>query len=612
MQSFYESVNLDHGQGGDMSTKDPRRNDKVIIANCSGYYGDRLTAAKEMVQGGPIDILTGDYLAELTMAILFGEKMRKPETGYVPTFLRQMEQVMGECLDRGIRVVSNAGGLNPQGLAKELKKIADTLGLHPKIACIEGDDLMGRLADLQEKGEAFIHLDKGTSLKDAGAMPITANAYMGGWGVAEALAQGADIVVGGRLADASVVMGPAAWWFGWQQQDWNKLAGAAVAGHIIECGAQATGGNYSFIEEVPSFLNVGYPIAEIFADGSFVITKHPGTGGLVSVDTVKAQLLYEVRGPKYLTPDVAARFDTIEISQEGPDRTKITGVKGEPPPATTKVCINNAGNYRNSMTLILTGLDIEKKAKIFEDALFDSLGGRGKFAVENVQLIRSDKEDPQSNDEAFAYLRVSVMDPDAKKVAKFSAKIVELGLANIPGFTATAPPTKGGPAIVHWPTLVSTRHIQQKVTLDEKVVMVDSVLPDPSAPVPDAKKITIPPMPAGKMIRMPLGRVFATRSGDKGGNANLGVWAKTPEAFAFLKEFLTTEKLKELLRDMSGFEMERYEFPNLLAVNFYIKGVLGEGVAASMRSDPQAKTLGEYLRAKVIEMPEAIAGKAKG
>jgi hypothetical protein len=594
-----------------MSTKDPRRNDKVIIANCSGYFGDRLTAAKEMVQGGPIDILTGDYLAELTMAILFGMKMRKPETGYVPTFLKQMEQVMGECLDRGIRVVSNAGGLNPQGLASELKKIADTLGLHPKIACIEGDDLMGRLADLQEKGEAFIHLDKGISLKEAGAMPISANAYLGGWGVAESLAQGADIVVGGRLADASVVMGPAAWWFGWQRQDWDKLAGAAVAGHIIECGAQATGGNYSFIEEVPSFLNVGYPIAEIFADGSFVITKHPGTGGLVSVDTVKAQLLYEVRGPRYLTPDVVARFDTIEIYQEGPDRTKITGVKGEPPPATTKVCINNAGNYRNSMTIVLTGLDIEKKAKIFEDALFDSLGGRGKFAVENVQLIRSDKEDPQTNDEAFAYLRVSVMDPDAKKVGKFSAKIVELGLANIPGFTATAPPTKGGPAIVHWPTLISTKHIQQKVMVEEKVVMVDSVLPDPSAPVPAAKEITITPLPAGKMIRMPLGRVFATRSGDKGGNANLGVWAKTPEAYAFLRVFLTTEKLKGLLRDMSGFEMERYEFPNLLAVNFYIKGVLGEGVAASMRSDPQAKTLGEYLRAKVIEMPEAIVAKAK-
>ncbi|MDD5711867.1 MAG: DUF1446 domain-containing protein [Smithellaceae bacterium] len=589
-----------------MSTKEPRKNDKVIIANCSGYFGDRLSAAKELVQGGPIDILTGDYLAELTMAILFGQKMKKPETGYVPTFLKQMEQVMGECLEKGIRVVSNAGGLNPQGLAQELKKIAATLGLHPKIACIEGDDLMGRLAELQEKGEEFVHLDKKIRLKEAGAMPISANAYLGGWGIAEALAQGADIVVGGRLADAALVVGPAAWWFGWGKNDWDKLAGAAVAGHIIECGAQATGGNYSFIDEVPSFLNVGYPLAEIYPDGSSVITKHPGTGGLVSVDTVKAQLLYEVRDPKYLTPDVAARFDTIEISQEGPDRTKITGVKGDPPPATTKVCINNAGNYRNAMTIVLTGLDIEKKAKIFADALFDSLGGRGTFAVENVQLIRSDKEDPQTNDEAFAYLRVSVMDPDQKKVGKFSAKIVELGLANIPGFTATAPPTKGGPAIVHWPTLISTKHIQQKIIIDEKVVTVDSVLPDPAAPVPVAKEIAVPPAPAGKTVRMPLGRVFATRSGDKGGNANLGVWAKTPEAFAFLREFLTTARLKELLKDISQFEMERYEFPNLLAVNFYIKGVLGEGVAASLRSDPQAKTLGEYLRAKVIDLPESI------
>ncbi len=593
-----------------MGATGQRGRDRVIIANCSGYFGDRLAAAREMVQGGPIDVLTGDYLAELTMAILFAQKMKKPETGYVPTFLKQMEEVMGECLDKGIRVVSNAGGLNPRGLAAELKRIADALGLHPKIACIEGDDLMGRLADLQAQGEAFIHLDKGIALKDAGAMPISANAYLGGWGVAEALERGADIVVGGRLADAAVVMGPAAWWFGWRRYDWDRLAGAAVAGHIIECGAQATGGNYSFIDEVPSFLKVGYPIAEIFADGAFVITKHPGTGGLVSVDTVKAQLLYEVRDPKYLTPDVVARFDTIGISQEGPDRTRIAGVKGEPPPATTKVCINNAGNYRNSMTVVLTGLDIEKKAKIFEDALFDALGGRGQFAVEHVQLIRSDKEDPQTNDEAFAYLRLSVMDPDRKKVAKFSAKIVELGLANIPGFTATAPPTKGGPAIVHWPTLVATKHIRQTVLLRDETWTVESVPPDPSAPAPEAPKIDLPAAPRGKTVRMPLGRVFATRSGDKGGNANLGVWAKTPEAFAFLREFLTTERLKELLRDLSGFEMERYEFPNLLAVNFYIRGVLGEGVAASVRSDPQAKTLGEYLRARVIEMPESLASVA--
>jgi len=584
----------------------PRSQEKVIIANCSGFYGDRVSAAKEMVQGGPIDVLTGDYLAELTMAILFGQKMKNADWGYVKTFLEQMEQIMGECLDKGIRVVSNAGGLNPKGLAKDLQKIAEKLGLHPKIASIEGDDLMGRLADLQEKGEAFIHMDKGISLKASKAMPISANAYLGGWGIAEALAQGADIVVGGRIADASVIVGPAAWWFGWKHNDWDKLAGAAVAGHIIECGAQATGGNYSFIEEVPTFINVGFPIAEVYEDGSFVITKHPNTGGLVSIDTIKAQLLYEVRDVKYLTPDVVARFDTINIEQDGPNRVKIFSVKGEPPPATAKVCINTAGFYRNSGTVLLTGLDIEKKAKIFEDALFDSLGGKNQFAKVSIRLIRSDKEDPETNEEAFAYLRITVMDPDAQKVANLGAKIVELALANIPGFSGTTAPAKGSRTIAHWPALISSNHIQQKVFLEGKEFTVDSVQPDPHAPIPLSREVNIPVASKGKIVRQPLGRIFATRSGDKGGNANVGVWAKTPEAFAFLREYLTTDRLKELLKDMRQYEIERYEFPNLLAVNFYIKGVLGEGVAASTRMDPQAKTLGEYLRAKFIEIPESL------
>ncbi|MCX5851264.1 MAG: acyclic terpene utilization AtuA family protein, partial [Deltaproteobacteria bacterium] len=353
-------------------------------------------------------------------------------------------------------------------------------------------------------------------------------------------------------------------------------------------------------------LKVGYPIAEMYEDGSSVITKHRGTGGLVSVDTVKAQLLYEIRDPKYLTPDVAARFDTINISQEAPDRVKIDGVRGEAPPETTKVCINCLGGYRNSMTIVLTGLDIEKKAKIFEDAFFDNLGGRGQYAVEEVQLVRSNREDPSTNDEAFAYLRVSVMDPDQKKVDRLSAKIVELGLANIPGFTATAPPAKGTPAILHWPALVSGRAVAQRITMNGEEFTVDFTVPASAGKAPEAPAVKIPPAPAGKLVKIPFGRVFATRSGDKGGNANLGVWAKTPAAYAFLREFLTTARLKEILKDMSAYEIERYEMPNLLALNFYIRGVLGEGVAASLRSDPQAKTLGEYLRAKMVEMPESI------
>ncbi len=589
-----------------MGVNDRKNRDKVIIANCSGFFGDRLSAAKEMVQGGPIDFLTGDYLAELTMAILFRTKMKDPNGGYASTFLRQMEQIMGECLDKKIRVVSNAGGLNPKGLAAGLTRIAGELGLHPKIAYIEGDDLMPRLAELQASGEDLTHLDKGIALKDSKAIVISANAYLGCWGIVKALEEGADIVVGGRIADASLVVGPAAWWHGWKQDEWDRLAGATTAGHIIECGAQATGGNYSFIDEVPNFKKVGFPIAEMHGDGSFVITKHPGTGGLVSVDTVKAQLLYEISDPRYLTPDMVARFDTIRISQQGPDRVQVEGVKGEPPTATSKVCINTLGGYRNSMTVILTGLDIDKKARIFEEALFDAIGGKGQFQKAEIQLIRSNKDDPDTNEEAFAYLRITVIDPDQKKVDKISSKIVELALANIPGFTGTAPPAKGTPAIVYWPALVSNSRIHQKVVVDDKEFTVECVKPVEGFVAPKPLAIDVPAVPGGKTTRVPFGRVFATRSGDKGGNANLGVWAKTLHAYAFLQKFLTTERLKSMLLDLKGYEIDRYELPNLLAVNFYIKGILGEGAAASLRMDPQAKTLGEYLRARVVEMPESI------
>lgn len=582
------------------------KKEKLIIANCSGFFGDRFTAAKEMVEGGPIDVLVGDYLAELTMAILFKQTLRDPDKGYAYTFLKQMEEIMGQCLDKKIRVVSNAGGLNPRGLAMELEKTAEKLGLHPKIAYIEGDNLIPRLAELQEQGETFTHLDTGITLKAAKAQPITANAYFGGWGIAKALEEGADIVVGGRIADAAVVMGPSAWYFSWQKTDWDRLAGAAVAGHIIECSGQATGGNYSFVDEIPSYHNVGFPIAEMHEDGSFVITKHPGTGGLVSVGTVTAQLLYEVREPRYLTPDVAARFDTIQISRQGPDRVEVKGVFGEPPPETTKVCINNHGGYSNSFTVLLAGLDIDKKARIVEDTLFESIGGKEIFRKAEVQLIRSDKENPSTNEEAFAYLRLSVMDPDPKKVALFSSKLIELALCNIPGFAGTSPPAKGRPVIQHWPALVSMARVKQKIVIGAKEFTIDPVDTKPLPAPPEPAVVEIPPVPSGPTVIAPLGRVYATRSGDKGGNANLGIWGKTPESYAFLKEFLTIEKLKELLADVAEYDIERYEMPNLFALNFYIKGILGDGVSASLRMDPQAKTLGEYLRVKNVEIPESL------
>ena len=584
-----------------------RNNDKLIIANCSGFYGDRLSAAREMIQGGPIDVLTGDYLAELTMAILFRDRLKDSDAGFARTFLKQMEEVMGECLDKNIRVVANAGGLNPRALAERLEAIAGSLGLHPKIAYIEGDDILNRLEDLQQQGEAFINMDKGISLKETGAQPIAANAYLGGWGIAKALAQGAGIVVGGRITDASLVVGPAAWWFNWKQNDWDRLAGAVIAGHIIECGPQATGGNYSFFEEVPSHKNIGYPIAEIREDGSFIITKHPGTGGLVSKGTVTAQLLYEIDAPRYLNPDVVARFDSFNISDEGHGRVLVAGARGEPPTGKSKVSMNIFSGYRNTMTVLLTGLDIENKAARIEDDLFHTLGGKDKFAATQVQLIRSEKGDPGSNEEAFAQLRISVMDPDPKKVGQaFSSRVVELVIGHMPGLNLTSPPTNGTTAIAYWPALVSGHHIQQQVFIGDEHFSVDSIPADPDFKYQAPASAALPKVPGGQLINVPLGRIFGTRSGDKGGNANLGVWARTPEAFAFLINFLRVEKLKALLPDLNEFEIERHQLPNFQALNFVIKGFLGEGPAASFKMDPQAKTLGEYLRVKTIAVPESI------
>ncbi len=584
--------------------------EKLVVANCSGFLGDRLSAAKEMVTGGPIDVLTGDYLAELTMALLFRQKLKDATRGFAGSFLRQMEDIMGLCLEKNIRVVSNAGGLNPQGLAAALLAVADQLGLKPVIAYIEGDDLLPRLGELQDLGETFAHLDKGITLQEAGAQPITANAYLGGWAVAEALGHGADIVVAGRLADAALVTGPAAWHFGWARDAWDRLAGAAAAGHILECGGQATGGNYSFINEIPNFHAVGFPLAEIHADGSAVITKHPGTGGLVSVGTVTAQLLYEIQGPDYPTPDVTVRFDTIQLTPDGPDRVKISGTRGAPPPATTKVCLNNLWGYRNAMTLVLTGLDIEDKARILEEAVAANLGGCDQYAVFESQLVRSDQALPATNDEAFAYLRLGVIDPDPAKVARFSAAIVELALVSIPGFTATAPPTKGTPAIQHWPSLVANHHLHPRVVIGEQTILIEPLVGDdtpfrrPVAAMDPGRRLR-----ADNWVSLPFGRLFGTRSGDKGGNANLGIWARREDTYDYLRQFLTVEQLKTLLPDAKLYVIERYELPNLWALNFYIRGILGEGVAASLKSDPQAKTLGEYLRAKIIEVPSGIADK---
>lgn len=578
------------------------------IANCSGFYGDRISAAREMVEGGPIDFLTGDYLAELTLLILWKNQRRDPSTGYAMTYLRQMEEVLGACLDKGIKVVTNAGGLNPAGLAAKMREMADRLGLPARIAHIEGDDILAKIPDLQARGERLAHLDTGRALSEAGVQPVAANAYLGAWGIVEALNTGADVVICPRVTDASVVVGPAAWHFGWKPGDWDRLAGAVVAGHVIECGAQCTGGNYAFFQEVPDLRHPGFPIAEMHADGSCVITKHEGTGGLVSVGTVSAQILYEISGERYLNPDVVARFDTIKLAQEGPDRVAISGVRGEPAPDTTKVCINYLGGFRNSMTFALTGMDIEEKAKLAADTLFSHVGGREAFESVDEQLIRSDHDDPESNELATATLRITVKDKDAKRVGRaFSGAVIEMALANYPGFYGTDRPGGDEDYAVYWPALVSADAVEEVVVSPEgKRIPVTRSPADGESPAVVPESRTFPPAPADPTRRLPLGTVIGARSGDKGGNANVGLWARSDAGYAWLREYLTTDRFKSLVSEARDLEVRRYELPNLRAVNFVIVGLLGEGVASSTRMDPQAKSLGEYVRAKVVDLPTAL------
>ncbi len=583
------------------------------VANASGFYGDRLSAAREMVEGGPIDVLTGDYLAELTMAILHKSRQRRPGTGYATTFLRQMEEVLGRCVELGIKVVANAGGLNPAGLAEELDALANRLGVRVRIAYVRGDDLLEELPKLQADGYDLVHLDTGQKLDSIPGAPLTANAYLGGWGISEALSRGADVVICPRVTDASLVVGPAAWHFGWARDARDRLAGAVVAGHILECGAQCTGGNYAFFGDVPGLEHPGFPIAELHEDGSCVITKHPGTGGLVSIGTVTAQLLYEIGGPRYANPDVVARFDTIRLADDGPDRVRVSGVRGEPAPPDTKVCINYDGGYRNTVTFVLAGLDIEKKAALAERSFFELLGGREQYAEVDVQLRRPDRADPASNDEALAYLRVTVKDPDEGKVGRaFSNRSVEMTLASYPGFMYGGPPSGATSYAVYWPTLVPNERISHEVVIDGESVPIETTF----APVPDAKNPPAPTEPAPAALNQvadaapteaqPLGRVLGARSGDKGGNANVGFWARTPQAYRWMEGFLTVERLKALIPEARNLRVKRYMLPNILAVNFVVHGLLGEGVASSTRSDPQAKTLGEYARAKIVPVPAGL------
>ncbi|MDZ5619257.1 acyclic terpene utilization AtuA family protein [Nocardioides bizhenqiangii] len=576
----------------------------IRIGNCSGFYGDRLSAFREMLEGGPLDYLTGDYLAELTMLILGKDTVKDPGLGYARTFVKQAEDALGLALERDVKVVVNAGGLNPRGLADKLREVATGLGLDPKIAHVEGDDLRDQVADL-----GLLHETYGN--------PMTANAYLGAFGIASALERGADLVVTGRVTDASVVVGPAIAHFGWTPESYDALAGAVVAGHIIECGTQATGGNFSGFVDLMSTGAIsggqplGFPIAELSEDGSMVITKHDGTGGAVTVDTVTAQLVYEIQSTRYLNPDVTVDLTSLRLEQAGPDRVAVTGVTGSPPPEQLKVCLNYFAGFRNSAEFVVTGLDCEAKVE-WVKAQVESALGSDRPAKVVWSGIGPVQEDADTEEGASLLLRVTAFDPSADKVGKaLTAPIIELALGSYPGFSVTRMPGPGTAYGVYRPAYVPRGAVRHTVVHHDGTT---EVIDDPvsaSAPVDPAAGQRPSPYPAPTDTltrRLPLGTFVHGRSGDKGGDANIGLWVKNDghpryaERVTWLTKFMSQRRVRELIPEAADLDIEVYVLPNLGGVNVLIHGLLDEGVAATARFDPQAKGLAEWIRSRLVNI----------
>ncbi len=577
----------------------------ALIGNCSGFYGDRLSAFREMLEGGRLDYLTGDYLAELTMLILGKDTFKDPNLGYARTFVKQAEDALGLALEQGVKVVVNAGGINPRGLADKLREVSGALGLDPKIAHVEGDDIRAKAAEL-----GLAHPTYGN--------PLTANAYLGAFGISSALTHGADVVVTGRVTDASVVMGPAIHHHGWTPESYDELAGALIAGHIIECGTQACGGNFSGFLDLPAELRskpLGFPIAEIASNGDMVITKHADTGGAVTVDTVTAQLVYEIQTTKYLNPDVTADLTSIRLEQEGPDRVKVSGITGSEPPATLKACLNYFAGYRNSMEMILTGLNVVEKAAWVQQQATDAWGDNGPAKVVWTKVDQPGT-DADTQEAASAILRVTAFDMDADKVAKgFTGPLIEQVLGSYPGFAPTRMPGPGMAYGVYTPAYIPRDTVAHTVVHHDGSVEVIADPKTTDVPVDKAlgQRPSPYPAPADTLTRrLPLGTFVHGRSGDKGGDANIGLWVKNDghpkyaERVTWLTKYMSPRKVRELIPEAADLDIEVYVLPNLGGVNILIHGLLDEGVAATARFDPQAKGLAEWVRGRLASIEGSL------
>lgn len=587
----------------------PDKTSSLRIGQFSAYYGDRGNTFRELLDSD-VDVLTGDYLAELTMLVLTKVRERGGK-GYAEGFIGQITPFLAEIAERGVKVVTNAGGLDPEGCAQAIRDAAQAAGVKLSVASVLGDNVLPDFGDMAASGETFMHLDERVPLDVPSEKVIAANAYLGAWPLVEALEGGADIVICPRVTDASLIVGPAAWHFDWKHDDYDQLAGALWAGHAIECGAQVSGGNFSLFTEFPDLGRPGMPIAEITSDGSSRITKAHNTGGVVTVDTVKAQLYYEVGSADYHNPDVIAHLSAIAVSQVGPDLVAIENPRGSAPTDSTKLSLSYEGGYKNTMIVGITGAHVEQKLRWLKREVERSIGPPESFDSFRYTVIGPTDSSGGTLDESTTLVFITARDCERRRVSRagFADPIVQLGVSNIPGYYMATPPQKERSVGVQWPCLIPKETLDVRVKFEDRTVNVpwpaiDYATFQPAAHSTSSKIVPLPPVaPVDPVL---FGDVFGTRSGDKGGLANLGVWGSNRAQYEWLLDFLTVERLASLLPDLNGLDIHRYEYPRLHGVNFIVRRYLEDGVSSSTRLDAQAKGLGEFLGSRLVDIPAEI------
>ena len=586
--------------------------ERIVIANASGFWGDEGAAVRRQIEGGRVDYLTGDYLAEITMIILARQKEKDPQAGYARDFVQSLSEVLGQIAEKGITVITNAGGINPKACAEALEAQIAAQGLDLPVAVVDGDDLMPRLPEMIAGGCPFTHLDSGESLAGLADRVVSANAYLGARPIVAALDQGARIVVTGRTYDAASVVAPIVHEFGWSWEDYDRLAAALLAGHLIECGAQSTGGNYSLWREVPSYTNMGYPLVEVLADGSFYLTKHPGTGGLVSTRTAKEQILYEIGDPRmYMSPDVIADFTSFTIADDGPDRVFIQGGKGQAPPPNLKVSVNYKAGYKVVAMLVVSGPDVLAKAQAFAEMFWDRVGT--DFDEKRTDFVGysacwGESAAPPNNPNEII-LRFAARCREKAPLAKMSREIAGLILAGPPGVTVFGGRPQVQSAFGFWPAVIPRDLVTARLRFRGCETLFSCETGQFQEPA-TVEFHPLSPPEEGEKVRVPLSRVAHARSGDKGDLCNIGVAALDSRFYPELVRELTPEKIAAYFKTNVHGPVDRYRLDNISALNFVLHHALDGGGTVSLLLDNQGKTLSQALLNMPVEIRSDLLGES--